>query len=417
MSLKLWNYSRGYVIIEVVGFSKERFLNLAVNKDIYVWDIEQKNNALQMKVSVKGYKELKSLWRKATVKVKIIDKVGVPFYVHKYRRRKVLTIGMLVFVLTLYTMSSFIWKINIVGNERVSIEEITAYLKSNNVEVGSLKHKISPPNIENKLMQNFQDFSWVSLRKKGTTLEILISENIEKKEIINKNSPVDIIAKKDGIIDSIATSAGDAVINIGDVVKKGDVLVKSEIYLREDENGKHYTYVHADADIVAKTYVPISFTVPKKVTVRKYTGKNEVDYSVTMFNKNFKLTYFKKKYDKSLNYTEMKQVKFGKDYPLPIVFIKHIELETNESEKTLTYNEMLELANKTITSKIISELDFDVDVIDKKVEYLEIEDGLEVRGHLVVLENIDEKREVKIPTTDIENGINKENKENKVIHN
>ncbi len=417
MSLKLWNYSRGYVIIEVVGFSKERFLNLVVNKDIYIWDIEQKNNSLQMKVSVKGYRELKVLWRKASVKVKIIKKVGVPFYAYKYRKRKVLSIGILAFIITLYAMSSFVWKISINGNERVSNEEIISFLNDNNIDVGSLKYKISPPLIENKLMQKFEDFSWVSLRKKGTTLEILIAENIQKKEIVDRNTPVEIIAKKDGIIDSIATSEGDAIVNIGDVVKKGDVLVKSEIYLREDENGKHYTYVHADADIVAKTYVPVSFTVPKKVTVRKYTGKNEVDYSVTIFDKNFKLTYFKKKYEKSLNYTELKQVNFGKDYPLPIVFVKHIELETNESEKELTSNEMLDLANKTINSKIISELDFETDVIDKKVEFVENEEGLEVSGYLVVLEKIDEKRAVKIPTTEIDVENQNNSKENKVIHN
>ncbi len=416
MSLKLWNYSRGYVIIEVVGFSKERFLNLVANKDIYIWDIVQKNNALQMKVSIKGYRELKTLWRKASVKVKIVKKVGVPFYVYKYRRRKVLACGGLAFVIALYIMSSFIWKISIVGNERVSHEEITTFLRDNNVKVGSLKYKISPPEVENKLMQNFQDLSWVSLRKKGTTLEIVLAENIPKKEIVDRNTPCDIIAKKDGIIDSIATSEGDAIVNIGDVVKKGDVLVKSEIYLREDENGKHYTYVHADADIVAKTYVPINFTVPKNVTIRKYTGKNEVDFSVTIFDKNIKLSYFKKKYEKSINYTEMKQVNFGKDYPLPIVFVKHIELETTESERELTTNEMLNLANKTITSKIISELEFETDVIDKKIEYVEKEDGLEIKGYLVVLEKIDEKREVKIPTTNT-NEENLENSENKIIHN
>ncbi len=419
MSLKLWNYSRGYVIIEVAGFSKERFLNLVVNKDIYIWDIVQKNNVLQMKVSVKGYRELKTLWRKASVKVKIVDKVGVPFYIYKHRRRKILTVGIIVFIFTLYLMSSFVWKINITGNNRVSNEEISSFLKSSNVKVGSLKYKISPPVIENELMQNFQDLSWVSLRKKGTTLEIVVAENIPNKEIIDRETPVDIIAKKDGIIDSIATSEGDAVVSIGDVVKKGDVLVKSEVYLREDENGKHYTYVHADADIVAKTYVPVSFTVPKKVTISKYTGKNEVDFSVTVFNKNFKLSYYKKKFKNSLDYTEMKQLNFGKDYPLPIVFIKNIELETNLSEKELSYNEMIDLANKTISSKIISELDFQTDVIDKKIEVLETENGLEVKGYLVVLEKIDEKREVKVPKSEIAiDGENTNtNKENKIIHN
>ncbi len=397
MSLKLWNYSRGYVIIEVEGFSKERFLNLVANKNIYVWDIRQKKNVLEMKVSVKGYKQLKPLWKKANVKVKIVEKIGVPFHIYKYRRRKILFTGIVFFVLTLYTLSSFIWKINIYGNERIANEDINNFLKENNIVVGSLKRNIVPQEVETSIMKKFPDFSWVSLRKKGTTLEIAVAENIEKKEIIDRDTPCDIIAKKDGIIDSIATSEGDAVVGIGDVVKKGDVLVKSEVYLREDQYGKHYTYVHADADIIAKTYVKIDFTVPKVVTIRKYTGKNEVDYSITVFEKNLKFSYHKQKFENSLFYTDMKQLKFGEEYPLPIVFVKHFELETNDRKKELTENEMMEHANKTITNKIISDLDFEVDVINKVIDYEFTDEGLKVSGYLEVLEEIDEKHAIQIP--------------------
>ncbi len=224
VSLKLWNYSRGYVIIRVEGFSKERFLNLVVNKNLYIWDIEQKHNFLYMKISLKGYRELKPLWRKANVKVKIVKKIGVPFFTYKHRKRKIIFTGVVFFVLALYILSSFVWRIDISGNERVPTEEIVTFLATKDLKIGTFKHRISPVDIENRLLQNFGDFSWVSLRKVGTTVEIVISENIEKKDIIDRDTPCDIVASKDGIIDSIATSEGDAVVGIGDVVKK-------EIYL------------------------------------------------------------------------------------------------------------------------------------------------------------------------------------------
>ncbi len=412
MSLKLWNYSRGYVIIEVEGFSKERFLNLVANKDIYIWDIEQKHNVLQMKVSVKGYKQLKPLWRKASVKVRIKDKVGLPFYAFRYRKRKILSYGILFFICSLYILSNFIWRVEIKGNNRVETEKINEFLIKNDVKVGAWKQRISNQKIETALLQNFDSFSWVSLMKKGTTLEVRIVENIEKKQIIDRNIPCDIVAKNDGIIDSIATSVGDAVVGIGDVVKKGDVLVKSQVYLREDELGKHYTYVHAEADIIAKTYIPFDFIVPKVATISKYTGKKEIDYSVTVFNKNYKLSYHKKKYESSRNTSEMLQLNFGKDYPLPIVFVKDIELETKNTQKELTENEMMELANKTLTNKIISELDFDIDVINKEINYETVNEGLKVTGYLEVLEEIDEKKVVEIPTLDTDS----ENPAKVVIH-
>ena len=40
MFLSVWNYLRGYVTIELSGFSVERFMNLASHKGIYLWDIK-----------------------------------------------------------------------------------------------------------------------------------------------------------------------------------------------------------------------------------------------------------------------------------------------------------------------------------------------------------------------------------------
>lgn len=397
MSLKVWNYTRGYVKIKVYGFSKERFLNLVVNKNIYIWDIEQNHNSITLKISVKAYKMLKPLWKKANVKVRIVEKNGLPFISYRYRKRKILLGGVVFFISVLYIMSAFVWKISITGNERVETQKIRDYLTSNNIEIGTLKNYIDVANIEKQLMQNFQDFSWVSLRKNGTTLEILITENIQKKEVIDRTTPCDVIASNDGIIDSIATSEGDAIVQIGDVVKKGDVLVKSEVYLREDESGKHYTYVHAEADVVAKTYINVDFEVPKIVIISKYTGKKEIDYSLKIFNKEIKLSYFKKKYENSLEYTDMKQIKFGVDYPLPIIFVKYVELETNLSEKELTINEMKDLADRTIREKIINNLDFETDVINKKIEYISTENALKVSGYLEVLQEIDEKQAFVVP--------------------
>lgn len=396
MSLKLWNYSRGYVIIEVDGFSKERFINLVANKDIYVWDIRQSHNVLEMKVSIEGYKKLKPLWRKASVKVRIIKKEGIPFYRFRYRKRKILIFGLIFFVIALYGLSAFVWKIDISGNERVSTESINKFLEKNDVKVGSLKNNINNIDIENLLLKNFEDLFWVSLRKNGTTLEVLIAENIDKKYIIDRDTPCDVIAKEDGIIDSMATSSGEAVVTVGDVVKKGDLLVKSEVYLREDEFGKHYTYVHAEAEVIAKRYIYFDFVVPKVVTISKYTGKKEIDYSIVLFDKDFKLSYHKKKYDNSLYFTDMKQLKFGKDYPLPIIFVKSVELETRNINKELSENEMIEFANKSIKNKIISDLDFNIDVINKVVDYKVVDKGLHITGYLEVLEKIDLKREVDI---------------------
>ncbi len=142
--------------------------------------------------------------------------------------------------------------------------------------------------------------------------------------------------------------------------------------------------------------MPFDFNVSKIVKVPKYTGKNHKTYSLSIFGENINLSLFNKKFKSSVEYADMKQLKFGKDYPLPIIFIKNIELETKYEKKVLSENEMINLANRSISSKIISELNFDTDVIDKKLNYEVTDKGIRVKGYLVVLEEIDEKRELNI---------------------
>ena len=72
--IKTWNYLRGYVIIKVEGLTLERFLNLAADKDIYLWDIKRTDyTLLEMKVSAKGFKELKEVV-KVGCRVEVVNK-------------------------------------------------------------------------------------------------------------------------------------------------------------------------------------------------------------------------------------------------------------------------------------------------------------------------------------------------------
>lgn len=55
-------------------------------------------------------------------------KGGVPFLLHRYRKRTGLLAGLLAAVVLLGYMSGFVWKIEVTGNEAISTQEILAAL-------------------------------------------------------------------------------------------------------------------------------------------------------------------------------------------------------------------------------------------------------------------------------------------------
>ena len=44
LAIKIWNYLKGYVIIRIKGLTLERLLNLALSKDIYLWNVNRINS-------------------------------------------------------------------------------------------------------------------------------------------------------------------------------------------------------------------------------------------------------------------------------------------------------------------------------------------------------------------------------------
>ena len=236
MLLRVHNFIKGYVIIKVNGFSVERFVNLATYNKIYLWDIKENQDGVVIKVSVSGFKLLKKYARKTGCKIKILNKCGVPFKIQKYKKRKIFSLGIIFFVISLYFFSCFIWLIKIEGNERINSEILLKFCANQDLKIGAFKPKINIKSLEKKIINNFTDISWLNIKINGTCAVIKLRETIPKQKIIDKNTPCDIIADKDGVILNITASAGTPKVKPKDVVKKGDTLVSGEITIENNNS-------------------------------------------------------------------------------------------------------------------------------------------------------------------------------------
>lgn len=390
MFLSLWNYLRGYVIIEVSGFSVERFVNLAVHKGVYIWDVVPNKNGVTMKVSLKGFKLLKNCARKTKCRIKIIEKEGYPFFAFKHRKRYIFVVGLLSFVILLYSLSSFIWLIEIEGNKRIDSDKILSFCESKGFKVGSFKGKIDTKQLEKDLKNNFMDLSWITIQIEGTRATIKLTETIPKLELVDLSTPCDIVAKSDGLVVSIVTRTGTPKVKAKDVVEQGDVLVSGELIVKEDETGILKDYVHSQAEVKAKLFHEINISVPFEYTEKLYTGNEKNYYDVILFNKNFDLNLLKKdvtfeNYDKIVSRT---QLKASENFALPIIIVKTCYKEYNPIKKNYSYDEAKSLADKMVSRKIIEKFDIETDIIDKAFEYKKTDNALEVKAVITVIENI-----------------------------
>ena len=381
----------GYVNISVEGFFIERFINICKSKNILLQNIYLQNDTyLKTKILKSDYKEIVHIAKKVKCKIKIENKVGIPFLINKYKKRKIFAIAILVIAIFICICTRFIWNIDIIGNEEISNEEIMELVQKYGIKIGSLKSNINIQKICNNIMVERNDIAWIGIRIKGTNATISIKESKKIPEIIDKNEICNIVANKSAIISKIIVRNGTARVNESDAVKKGDLLVEG--IMEGEHTGKRF--VHAEADIYGKN----TLIKEKKEQFVQYetinSGKEE--NKIELCINNFKIN-FNKGVSKFENYDTIisnKKVRIFSNYyfPVEIKTIKNIELQMVQKE----YSEIeqkkkiiRELENSFEEEYKISE--FDEENINRNEEITILSDGINVKIIYEIEENIGSK--------------------------
>ncbi len=121
----LLNYIMGYVRITLEGYYIERFINICTNEKITIWKLKrEKNINLKLNVGINDFKEIAKIAKKLQCKIKIEKKKGLPFIMHKYKKRKVFVIALLIVILAIGISSNYIWNIEIKSENNEEFEGI-----------------------------------------------------------------------------------------------------------------------------------------------------------------------------------------------------------------------------------------------------------------------------------------------------
>ena len=170
---------KSVVEVNINGFFVERLINLLKQNGIDIWDIKYLNvGEVKFKISSKDFKNIKPYIKKSKCKIKIISKRGIYFEMFRYRKRRAVIYLTCAFLIIYLLFSNFIWKINIVGNDRIGKDVIMSLLSECKVKIGTYKGKISKGKVSDYIRAKLYDAAWIGIEIKGTTIEITVEDNI-----------------------------------------------------------------------------------------------------------------------------------------------------------------------------------------------------------------------------------------------
>ena len=130
-------------------------------------------------------------------------------------------------IFLLVLSSSVVWDIRVEGNERLPEAVVTDILNECGFSIGDFWYQVDKSAVEDRVLSVSSDIGWININQRGTVAYVSIIETEKINSADQETLPQygNIVATEDCVIEEISVSCGKAAVKVGDVVKKGDVLI------------------------------------------------------------------------------------------------------------------------------------------------------------------------------------------------
>lgn len=330
-------YVRGSIRLTAKGGALYRFINALRENGIVCRSQHCKGDQFYCTIRRHDRSRAEELAEKYHVTLTQQEQRSLPQWLHRYRLRWGIPLGLLFSAGLLLYSANVVMVIEIQGNETITDEEILTVLKTCSVERGTFVGNIDFYRSELKLRAAFDELAWVGIRHTGNRIVVEVMETASKPEMLSERIPCHIVASKTAQITSVSVHCGQLTKIIGDAVREGDVLVSG---IQADEYG-HMTFRHAMAEITGIYEEEQTFFCAAQQQERIFTGNVTEQKILDLFSLKIPLSRSENPYADYNRKTQITPLTlFGAD--LPIRLERDLWMEYETSERTLTQEEMRE---------------------------------------------------------------------------
>lgn len=387
-------YIKGYLLIRVEGYSPERFLNACSHRGIELWGLRSAGGAYEMYMTLKDFRKIKALSKKTGTKVRVRRRYGLPFFLHRYRRRKLFFAGAFLAVCLVYILTLFIWEIDIRGNLRRTDEALLSFLRSRDVYCGMTAGSVDCDQIADDLRGAYADLVWVSASVRGTKLVIQVKENehlsAQTGGKAQETEGTDLAATQDCTILSIVTRQGTPLVHEGDQVKKGDLLVNGRLDLKNDAGEvTGYRYCKAQADITGEYQISYEDTMEREFEIRSYQyERNNLVRQEELFlragDRIFSFGRLKNNYQEYDYYVEESQLTVGENFSLPLFWGRRTAVPCSVRRENYTDSQLQQLLSRRFEKACQDIEKKGLEIIENDVKIYTEQNAACARGTLTV---------------------------------
>ncbi|MFI3325472.1 MAG: sporulation protein YqfD [Clostridia bacterium] len=284
------------VRVKITGQDKNRFLNICIKNGLKFTKYKKENESYLLTLNASDYRKFTKLRNGLKVKIKRISKAGLLLQMSKYKKHLGLIIGLALGIFLYLFMYSFYWVIEVPTDGIYTQEEILQAASNAGVYIGAKKSDINTKNAGYKIMLELPLIQWISVNNNGSRIEIVITYGKTGEELVDKETPSNLVASTTGVITSIEVQDGMVEVAVGDTVEKGDLLVTgvwdTNRGYEEWELKENPTTLYASSRGIIMAETTRIFEVSIDETTTYYQSQNLYKkYILSFFGINFPFTF------------------------------------------------------------------------------------------------------------------------------
>ena len=386
---KLLFFIFGYILFQAQGGFPERFINLCHVRGVKLRNLKSENGVLYAATSLTSFRKIRFCAKKSGMRIKILEKKGLPFFYARLARHSGVFIGTALCAFLLFFYSRSVWRVDIKGNESISSEHILEVLEKNGVHEGTLKKDIDYHRLQFALYDAMDNVAWLNVGIDGSRLILELREVTPKPEKRDSETYCNIIASRGGVVDKMQVYEGEAVVREGDGVSEGEMLVSGVI---AHEEAKRNTFHRASADIFAYTQTENTIAVKKAYRKTSFTGRQKRFRVLRIFRLRLPLYLFSTAY-RDAEVTLLKKPVVIAGVSLPLALEIYDVKETVQESATLSKQEAAALARGKRRS-FEKSLGEDTKILERKQQVTEDAQAFYFTDSYSLYENIAKKAQI-----------------------
>lgn len=325
MLKQIVNQMQGQVRVRVEAPFPERVLNLCGARGLSFWNVKRESSeVMYCSLTRKDYHRLLKSAGDLDAVITPERKQGAPFFLKRFRRRRVLLGGLCVVALLLFTSSFFIWSFAIEGNHTVSDRRILRALEDNGVKPGVFGLSVDGPDLRNRVLLEIPELSWIAVNVSGYLAHVQVRERIPAPELADRHTPTNVVAFQDGVVLKVSALDGQAMVLPGTTVEKGQILIAGVV----DTDTFGARIVAGMGTVTARTWHKLTTKIPLTSAWKVYEEKPKHRYALIIGTTRFK--FYGKSGTDGVNCDKIKEI-FYAPLGLPV----HLERESRKRYETV----------------------------------------------------------------------------------